>query len=210
MLLLTWFGAAAMRKTGSHRQTIIVGAAFFAFVTYVTWGRESHLFDLLWHHMPGFSSLRVWGRFNIVLVPMIALALCRAYVYFEELLQVAAADGKALLGRTAVLSIACAFVLGAQFWLASEVPVNHLWPHVAPGMGGSEPRFIAAALISIAVVFSCVFFFRMLGSRSWVRGFICAVITLACVAELYPIGARQWMFPGSIAELSLRIRPDVQ
>jgi hypothetical protein len=41
-------------------------------------GEDSYLFRLMWHYWPGFSRLRVWPRLNVVLVPLIALALARA------------------------------------------------------------------------------------------------------------------------------------
>ena len=62
---------------------------WFAVVTYITYGRNSYLFAALWKYMPGFSRLRVWPRLNIILVPVIAWALSRAYAWFESSLLVA-------------------------------------------------------------------------------------------------------------------------
>ncbi|NJL55974.1 hypothetical protein HC928_12855 [bacterium] len=56
-----------------------------ALITYITYGSRSDLFRFLWHHMPGFSSLRVWGRMNIILVPIIGIVLAASYSYFENL-----------------------------------------------------------------------------------------------------------------------------
>ena len=55
-------------------------------ISYITYGRESELFRFLWKYMPLFSSLRVWGRMNIILVPIIAWLLAIAYTHFEELI----------------------------------------------------------------------------------------------------------------------------
>ncbi|HEY3488878.1 MAG TPA: hypothetical protein VGK27_02005 [Candidatus Deferrimicrobiaceae bacterium] len=60
--------------------------SWFAVITYITYGRHSLLFGVLWGYFPGFSSLRVWGRMNIILLPGIALLLGFALTALEGLL----------------------------------------------------------------------------------------------------------------------------
>ena len=54
-------------------------------ISYITYGRQSYLFAFLWKYMPFFSSLRVWGRLNIILVPIIGWLLATAYTHFEDI-----------------------------------------------------------------------------------------------------------------------------
>jgi hypothetical protein len=56
-------------------------------IVFITYGRRSPLFVLLWHYLPFFSRLRVWGRLNIVLVPIFAWLLAIAYSHFEKILK---------------------------------------------------------------------------------------------------------------------------
>ena len=55
--------------------------AWIATITYISYGRSSYLFTFLWKFLPGFSSLRIWGRLNIILVPIIAWLLSLAFVF---------------------------------------------------------------------------------------------------------------------------------
>lgn len=78
-------------KSKSRRWYLDSGIKLFFLVwigtiSYITYGRESYLFIFLWKYMPFFSSLRVWARMNIILVPIIAWILAIAYTNFEELI----------------------------------------------------------------------------------------------------------------------------
>lgn len=56
---------------------------WIAMISYITYGERSHLFKFLWHTLPFFSHGRVWGRMNIILVPVIAWLAALAYANFE-------------------------------------------------------------------------------------------------------------------------------
>jgi hypothetical protein len=59
--------------------------AWVAIISYITYGKSSYLFAFLWHYVPPYSSLRVWGRMNIILVPILAWLVAIAYQHFESL-----------------------------------------------------------------------------------------------------------------------------
>ena len=85
-------------ETGNSKKTMLISPnpcdlwpkLFFIIwistISYISYGRYSHLFILLWKFMPGFSSLRVWGRLNIILVPIFAWLLSMAYMSFESMI----------------------------------------------------------------------------------------------------------------------------
>jgi hypothetical protein len=76
------------KESTSNRADLWLKVIFLVWIgviSYITYGRESYLFGFLWHHMPLFSSLRVWGRMNIILVPIFAWFLALAYQYFESI-----------------------------------------------------------------------------------------------------------------------------
>lgn len=58
---------------------------WIAVIVWITYGRESILFRFLWDYAPGFSSLRVWARLNIILVPILAWMLAISYQHYESL-----------------------------------------------------------------------------------------------------------------------------
>lgn len=85
VILLYWLSSESAKRRTHDRETgadnknalippqphnLWVKLFFFIWIciiTYISYGRYSYLFKLLWKFMPGFSSLRVWGRLNIIL-----------------------------------------------------------------------------------------------------------------------------------------------
>lgn len=57
---------------------------WIAVISYITYGKFSYLFSLLWGYLPYFSHLRVWGRMNIILVPLFAWLLALSYEWLEK------------------------------------------------------------------------------------------------------------------------------
>jgi hypothetical protein len=55
-------------------------------IVWITYGRESLLFRILWDVVPGFSNLRTWARLNILLVPILAWMLAISYQHYESLI----------------------------------------------------------------------------------------------------------------------------
>ena len=120
--------------------------AWILVITYITYGRWSYLFILLWHYVPMFSSLRVWSRMNIILVPMLAWLLAAAYVHLESLLEPAQASSKrgiANLQPVAVLSAIFAVLLALQF-VASSYWQDAYWK--TDDAGGTEQNGVLTAL----------------------------------------------------------------
>lgn len=90
LILLFLFGRLHRTDQKSSHQdnnTFIklVFVGWLLLISYITYGKESILFALLWRVLPGFSTLREWGRMNIILVPIIAWLLALAYQYFEDI-----------------------------------------------------------------------------------------------------------------------------
>ena len=110
----------------------VVMVGWFLMITYISYGRSSYLFALLWRYLPGFSSLRVWGRINIILIPIIGLLLARAYDYFERLLFAHGQDAAAEIKKEkqAVLLyflLFLALVLSIQALMYHDRLYSHSW-----------------------------------------------------------------------------------
>src|SRR5215467_2786441 len=65
---------------------ILFFISWIGLISYISYGRHSYLFIFLWKFMPGFSSLREWGRVNIILVPILAWLMTYAYTYVESVI----------------------------------------------------------------------------------------------------------------------------
>lgn len=88
VILILAYALFAVRRFKSYKNDalfILSAFIFIIFISLITAGRQSCLFDLFWHYLPGFSSLRVWGRLNIVLLPILSLLIARALFFFHQL-----------------------------------------------------------------------------------------------------------------------------
>jgi hypothetical protein len=121
-------GPVSPTDTG-HRSlaTKVFFIAWFGTITYITWGRDSYLFILLWHYLPTFASLRVWGRFNIVLVPILAWLVAIAYQSMEHEISGAVRRTRTRLVPLAVLTISGAAILATQAYLFSHRIYDGYW-----------------------------------------------------------------------------------
>lgn len=125
---------------------------WFGLISYITYGRSSALFGLLWHYLPCFSSLRVWGRMNIILVPILGLVLAVSYDHFERLL----ARRYLTLSRwklVLLLSGAYLIILGLQLELFLNKRYDFYWTEYFADAKGTEPNFIWAGAFSFLALF---------------------------------------------------------
>ena len=64
LIVLFLLGPVDKDKSG-HSFSLWVKIAFvswFLIISYITYSKESILFNLFWRFIPGFSNLRAWGR----------------------------------------------------------------------------------------------------------------------------------------------------
>lgn len=75
LLVLVYLAQVLFPSPRIRRELLFVAilAIWLGGITYLTMGKDSYLFQLMWHYWPGFSRLRIWPRLNIMLVPLIAL-----------------------------------------------------------------------------------------------------------------------------------------
>lgn len=100
-------------------------------ISYISYGRESILFQLLWRILPGFSSLRIWGRMNIILLPLLAWLLALAYQHFEDRLANSTTQQsryrKDLWLEIGVVSITYFITLMVQLYFIFSKTVDNYW-----------------------------------------------------------------------------------
>jgi hypothetical protein len=172
-------------------------------ISYITYGRESYLFILLWKYMPSFSSLRVWGRMNIILVPIIAWLLAIAYTHFEELIsrKNASQTAKRFYQRTHIyvlLSTYAAIIL-IQVHLFRNKLYDYYWTEYFKYLSSKESLLIKYGLIAFLITF----FLLVLASKiqfqsSRTLAVILSGMILFSALDMRSIGSGLWIYPSPI------------
>jgi hypothetical protein len=187
------------RVPARQRRVAVLILVWLAVISAISYGRESYLFDLLWNVLPGFSSLRVWGRLNIVMVPLLAWMLALAYESFESRLRELRSDGgRALLRRAFVAPIGVyAVILAAQWVLHVAVEPDPYWTENLPHCHGLEIAFIGQGALGAAVVLAAlrVAVTALGGGRAFLPC-VCASLVVVVALELRPVGAHTWIDVG--------------
>jgi len=170
-------------------------------ITYISYGRNSYLFILLWKFMPGFSSLRIWPRLNIILVPIFAWLLSLAWVYFESVIP--GRDTKIAAGAwqrfSPILILAGVYtaILGTQLYFYLNKIYDIYWIEFFKNVLSYDIDFITyglAAFVAVTVVMLLCGMIRSGTSRSSIVVLIALVLVAA--AEMRPVGTRMWTRPG--------------
>ena len=183
---------------------------WIAVISYITYARSSYLFILLWKYMPGFSSLRIWGRMNIILVPILAWLLSIAYAHFSRML---CGSGKAegrrrpMTTEMFILAAVYAVVLSVQLFMHIEGVRNQMWDLYLKNLTGNETKYIfygVAAFITILLV-------MIIGAKvRFSRGRLAAVtvlLILVAAIEMWHTGANMWF--RRIKAMPQRVKLDI-
>ncbi|MBN1813021.1 MAG: hypothetical protein JXA14_14390 [Anaerolineae bacterium] len=202
-------------------------------ISYITYGRQSYLFVLLWRFLPFFSSLRVWGRLNIILVPIIAWLVAIAYNHFEAHIVIA----RTSRGRRkwiAILSIIFVLILGVQLYAIVHRSYDLYWTEqfIEKRIVGGAERYpdimaflskipsgtISDLLASTFIVFGIISFFALLlfmvlAARGRLHSprsthVLLLGLVLFSALELEVIGP--WVWIGGFEELEGRSRLNVE
>jgi len=166
-------------------------------ITYISYGRYSYLFKLLWEFLPGFSSLRVWGRLNIILVPILAWLLSIAYASFESLLSGKKAPvlkrRSYLYSPIFVLPAVYAVVLVIQFYLHRNNIHDTIWTQYFTHVSTQCLHFIVYGAAAFIAIFSIVVLSKRFSLKS--KKALTAVLTvlvLVATIETRHVGALMW------------------
>ncbi len=183
-----------------HKLFFIV---WISFIIYITYGRHSYLFILLWKIMPGFSSLRVWPRLNIILVPIFAWLLSLAYASFESTISgknVAAFETRFRFFSPIVAVITTyAVVLGIQLYLHLNKIYDNYWFRYFTHLSPQCIKFIVYG----SAGFIIILLFLILGKRFGFKSdrsltAILAVFLFLAVLEMRPVGIHIWTSQTSV------------
>ncbi|MFT5442634.1 MAG: hypothetical protein ACI8W3_001678 [Myxococcota bacterium] len=218
LLVMLLFVVGALRRRDSHLQDKRLIWALLAFIVLISWitlGRESHFFWLMWQVWPGFSTLRHWPRINILLLPAFALLLGRAYFALIATLQDPAMKTHlALAQRLRTTTALYAGILIVQVAFLYTGYESYQWPLYFQRYFDHLPLIdkpwylVMGAIAWLAVIALFVWAHRWPG-RVAKRG-VAALLFLAMLGALdvAPLGILQWSEPKKLQDLT-RNRPRV-
>lgn len=174
--------------------------SWIGIISYITYGKESYLFHILWEYMPFFSSLRVWGRMNIILVPIICLLLAMSYQNLEERVFL---DKKNSLKKIPnLLFLVCyGLIITAQYFWYREKEYDYYWTTSFTPFESKDIWFIVFSLIAFGVILSLIFKcnkFKFYGieifrnkTRS-ISGILVVLLVFLSVMDMSVIGNKMW------------------
>ncbi|HUW20905.1 MAG TPA: hypothetical protein VMW16_16515 [Sedimentisphaerales bacterium] len=187
--------------TGGRWTARLFFIIWIALIIYITYGRHSYLFILLWKFMPGFSALRVWARLNIILVPILAWLLSLAYASFESTISAKEthAVGRPHWAFLSITGVAAAYtvVLAIQLYFYLNEIYDPYWPEYFNNLSPQRVWFVLGGAAAFVVVLLLV----ILAKRNWLRSVrslrgVLAVLLLVAVVEMRPVGTHIWTYEG--------------
>lgn len=177
----------------------VVGAvlAWIALVNYVSWGRQSALFVLLWHWLPGFSWLRAWGRLNVVLLPLLAWLLALSFAQLQGRLR-RLAEGAEPGGRGWWLTLAASALLvgGLQVGAWTVGRVHGYYRDLMPELAGGGGFTLVGGALAFLVLGTLFALARRRASLP--PGALLALLLLATALDVWPLASRLWTYRGPL------------
>lgn len=176
---------------------------WIALISYISYGRSSYLFILLWKYLPGFSSLRVWGRINIILVPILAWLLSLGYSWFESSLldkEIPAAKNRwRQLAIIVKLVAIYAVVLGAQLYFYRNKIYDPYWLWYFDRLSPLRIWFILYGAAAFVIILLLPILGKLTRMRS-ARSLTAVVVVLATIAtiEMRTVGRHIWTYQGKV------------
>lgn len=184
-----------------HRWIKLFFIIWISVIIYISYGRDSYLFILLWKFMPGFSYLRTWPRLNIILVPILAWLLSLAYASFESVISgkdVTAVRKHSWISSPIVAVVAAyAVVLGVQLYLYLNEIYDAYWLSYFKHLSPQRIWFIIYGAVGFVIILLLVIFNKWIRRRSGLTlKAVLAVLLLVAVVEMRPVGTHIWTYQG--------------
>jgi hypothetical protein len=183
-----------------HRKYLcLLLVIWIALISYISYGRESYLFKLLWYIMPGFSSLRVWGRINIILIPLLAWLLSIAYAAFEDIIENRWANSSSISKKRKTLLILIAagtyfIILCVQIYLYCNNINDPYWKIFSGSPTNSRIVFLVLGGLGFSALLSFLIFGKWIADRvKHHQLFMFGILWLIAAAEMWPVGAHTWL-----------------
>jgi Bacterial membrane protein YfhO len=174
---------------------------WFIVISYITYGEQSYLFKFLWHYFPGFSALRIWGRMNIIFVPVYAFLFAVAVKLFLKKIATKENEGSKERSRFKYFLIlfmsAYLIIISAQIYFFNNKvfdfhSLNYFKSFMSPDF--DEKNFIKYSISSFAVLLILIFAGRYAGfiKKKNLGAVFFAVVFIINTLDLYHANSNQW------------------
>jgi hypothetical protein len=161
--------------------------------------------------MPAFSSLRVWGRLNIILLPILAWLLSLSLNHFETLISNSGEKIRNFYKNyQPILSLILIYliVISAQLYLHLNEIYDTEWKDYFQEVWPYKIWFIYLGIVAFAVVFSILVISRKYAlESSKILTAIVFLLTAIAVCEMWPVGTHTWTYKDK--PLNYRMKLDV-
>lgn len=180
-----------------HSYVRLLLALWVVSIWSITHVRTSNLFRFCFDYLPGFSSLRVWGRFQVVLVPALCLfsalgAHALEQRFFSE--STRSPIPRPVQGWFQLLFIV-ALVIGVQLWISGQ-PYDGYWIGYQNRFLGSEGIFLEHGWVAVSVlVVSLMTAAWAHKGKVWVRWLFALCVVGISAWEVSPWIVDIWTFP---------------
>ncbi|NMB55332.1 MAG: hypothetical protein GYA15_11575 [Leptolinea sp.] len=164
IVILCWFLSKMLfdRKflvetlSSVERIVVLILLISIIFICWITYGVNSELFVLLWKYFPLFSSLRTWGRLNIVTILLLTPILGFAIETFYKQLEISRRPSKESLKTLLIILAICLSITSIQIYLNVNRLYDPYWLNFFFYLSGSEwfycIKTIAAGVFLIALL----------------------------------------------------------
>ena len=187
-------------RPSSRKYLCLLLLAWIAVISYISYGKESYLFKLLWLYMPGFSSLRAWGRLNIILVPLFAWLLAMAYDAFEKIVQnqwasACSISKKSRISLILVITGTYLVILYIQLYLYINKIADPYWEMYSERLVNLRIWFLVLGGLGFLALLSFLVWGPWLAARiKYYRVLMFTGLWLIAAVEMWPVGAHIWSF----------------
>lgn len=192
-----------LNKTAYKKEFVIFLTIllWFFIVSYITYGEDSFLFKILWDYFPGFSRLRIWGRMNVIFVPVFCFLVAYSLKFFTDTIKNKFTDiktGRNIFSNTIImLTVIYILMLSVQLYLFKTIEVKSYTISYAKNLYReiSESSFIIIGAVSFILIISSLVISKYINIKAAVTLFIISVI-LINTYDLYNAGSMQWASRG--------------
>jgi len=183
-------------------------------ISYISYGKYSYLFIFLWKYLPGFSSLRVWGRLSIILLPILAWLLSLSFNHFENLIsgigQVKSKGFYERYGAIIALILIYVIILCTQLYLHLNKVYDTQWKDWFQNVWSYNVWFIYLGVPAFAVILLILTVGKKyaLGS-SKVLAVITSLLAIIAIFEMWPVGTHTWTYEGKLLKERINLNVDM-
>ena len=197
MLVAAMYLYVIINKSRFKNQFLLLSVIliWYIIISYITYGESSYLFRILWDYFPGFSRLRIWGRMNVIFVPVFAFLLASSFETISGIIRAGKENKSDARYKYFLISFAVLFavILSVQIYFYYNKVFFKDSVSYAKDFSGEfdEKVFVIYNVVSFVLIFLFLAGRKFLNNQKLVYLFLLLVFSVN-ILDLYASGGRQW------------------